>query len=212
MGGPALPRRWTARPAVHRHLGSSLDLVSGSMVPMDDQVLQDDEHCPVELVNGTVRRSDRWWTPAVHHLLTHLHEVGFAESPRVVGFDDEGREMLSFIEGASGRYAGALCPARTRSPTSACPAEAVRRRSSGVHAASRRRLGDPGNGERAHRPGCTMATSRRGTWFGRATNRLGSLTSISLIPLRSGMTSPTPFRTASLFETTTPPAVDAPRR
>lgn len=73
---------------------------------MDVRVLQDDEHCPVVLVEGTVRRRRRWWTPAVHHLLAHLHDSGFAESPRVVGFDDEGREMLSFIAGDSGRDAG----------------------------------------------------------------------------------------------------------
>ena len=68
-------------------------------------VLQDDEHCPVVLIDGSVRRRQRWWTPAVHHLLAHLHDSGFAASPRVLGFDDEGREMLSFIEGDSGRDA-----------------------------------------------------------------------------------------------------------
>jgi hypothetical protein len=73
---------------------------------MDVVVLQVDEHCPVELIDGTVRRRRRWWTPAVHHLLAHLQDCGFAESPRVIGFDDRGREMLSFIEGDSGREAG----------------------------------------------------------------------------------------------------------
>ncbi|MGB8646735.1 MAG: phosphotransferase [Anaerolineae bacterium] len=41
------------------------------------------------------------WTPAVHALLRHLESVGFAGAPRVVGsgFDPEGRETLSYIEG-----------------------------------------------------------------------------------------------------------------
>jgi hypothetical protein len=69
-------------------------------------VLQDDEHRPVVLVDGTVRRRAGWWSPAVHHLLAHLADVGFAEAPRPLGFDDEGRETLTFIEGDSGRAAG----------------------------------------------------------------------------------------------------------
>jgi aminoglycoside phosphotransferase (APT) family kinase protein len=41
------------------------------------------------------------WTPAVHLLLRHLEQVGFAAAPRLVGsgFDASGREMLTFIEG-----------------------------------------------------------------------------------------------------------------
>jgi hypothetical protein len=41
------------------------------------------------------------WTTTVHSLLRHLEDVGFDGAPRVVGsgFDSEGREMLSFIEG-----------------------------------------------------------------------------------------------------------------
>ncbi len=41
------------------------------------------------------------WTPAVHSLLRHLEEVGFAGAPRIVGsgFDADGRETLTYIEG-----------------------------------------------------------------------------------------------------------------
>lgn len=41
------------------------------------------------------------WAVAVHALLRHLEQVGFAGAPRVVGsgFDAAGRETLSFIEG-----------------------------------------------------------------------------------------------------------------
>jgi len=46
-----------------------------------------------------VHRSTSSWTPAVHALLAHLELVGFDGAPRVLGFDDEGREVLSFIAG-----------------------------------------------------------------------------------------------------------------
>ena len=41
------------------------------------------------------------WTPAVHMLLRHLEDVGFAAAPRLVGsgIDPDGREVLTFIEG-----------------------------------------------------------------------------------------------------------------
>lgn len=41
------------------------------------------------------------WALTVHTLLNHLEEQGFEASPRVVGsgFDEHGRETLSFIEG-----------------------------------------------------------------------------------------------------------------
>jgi hypothetical protein len=41
------------------------------------------------------------WTPAVHALLRHLEDVGFAAAPRVVGsgLDRDGREVLTFIDG-----------------------------------------------------------------------------------------------------------------
>ena len=41
------------------------------------------------------------WAKAVHALLRHLENEGFTAAPRVIGsgFDDQGREMLSFIEG-----------------------------------------------------------------------------------------------------------------
>lgn len=41
------------------------------------------------------------WTPAVHDLLRHLEREGFDRCPRVLGFADDGREMLSWVEGRS---------------------------------------------------------------------------------------------------------------
>ncbi|MER7548336.1 phosphotransferase [Spirillospora sp. NPDC127506] len=50
-------------------------------------------------VGDTVRRPTGPWTPAVHALLTHLHEVGFRAAPRPLGIDDQGREVLTFMPG-----------------------------------------------------------------------------------------------------------------
>lgn len=47
----------------------------------------------------TVRRSAGPWTPAVHALLAHLADKGFADAPRPLGFDEQGREVLTFLEG-----------------------------------------------------------------------------------------------------------------
>ncbi len=49
----------------------------------------------------TVHRETGPWAPAVHSLLRHLERVGYARAPRVVGsgFDAQGRETLTYIEG-----------------------------------------------------------------------------------------------------------------
>lgn len=53
----------------------------------------------VHRVGDTVRRPLRRTTPAVHALLRHLEDVGFDGAPRVLGVDDDGREVLSYIPG-----------------------------------------------------------------------------------------------------------------
>ncbi|MDQ6744014.1 MAG: aminoglycoside phosphotransferase family protein, partial [Candidatus Dormibacteraeota bacterium] len=50
-------------------------------------------------VGDTVRRPAGPWTPAVHALLRHLHDVGFDGAPLPVGLDVEGREVLTFLPG-----------------------------------------------------------------------------------------------------------------
>jgi aminoglycoside phosphotransferase (APT) family kinase protein len=50
-------------------------------------------------MGATVRRPVGPWTPPVHALLVHLERVGFDGSPRVLGIDDCGREILSFVFG-----------------------------------------------------------------------------------------------------------------
>ena len=56
----------------------------------------------VARIEGNVHRDVGPWTPVVHALLAHLERAGFAGSPRVLGFDDDGREVLTYIEGDPG--------------------------------------------------------------------------------------------------------------
>jgi Phosphotransferase enzyme family len=51
------------------------------------------------LVDGTVRRATGAWTPAVHDLLRHLEQRGFTGAPRVLGVDEERREILTYLDG-----------------------------------------------------------------------------------------------------------------
>jgi hypothetical protein len=50
-------------------------------------------------VGGTVRRAAGPWTSAVQALLAHLAAKTFTGAPRPLGFDEEGREVLTFLEG-----------------------------------------------------------------------------------------------------------------
>lgn len=50
-------------------------------------------------VGDTVRRPLRAHSPAVHGLLRHLERVGFDGAPRVLGIDERGREVLSWLPG-----------------------------------------------------------------------------------------------------------------
>ncbi|MBA9004037.1 phosphotransferase [Thermomonospora cellulosilytica] len=55
-------------------------------------------------VGETVRRPLRAHSSAVHGLLRHLELVGFAGAPRFLGIDEQGREVLTYLEGeAPGR-------------------------------------------------------------------------------------------------------------
>jgi hypothetical protein len=50
-------------------------------------------------IGDAVHRPVRPWTPAVHAVLRHLEKVGFEGAPRVLGVDEQGREVLTFLEG-----------------------------------------------------------------------------------------------------------------
>ncbi len=52
-------------------------------------------------VGDTVRRPAGPWTPTIHALLRHLRDGGFELAPEPLGVDDQGREILSYIPGAT---------------------------------------------------------------------------------------------------------------
>src|SRR5262249_24666120 len=49
----------------------------------------------------TVHRPAGSWTPTVHALLTHIRARGFTLAPEPLGFDAEGREVLSYLDGST---------------------------------------------------------------------------------------------------------------
>jgi hypothetical protein len=55
-------------------------------------------------VGDTIRREVNWWTPAVHELLRYLEAANFHGAPEVLGIDEDGREVLSFVDGATPAY------------------------------------------------------------------------------------------------------------
>ena len=48
-------------------------------------------------IGDTIRRPVGPWTPAVHALLRHLEDAGFEGVPRVLGIDEAGREVLTYL-------------------------------------------------------------------------------------------------------------------
>jgi len=50
-------------------------------------------------VGDTVRRPIGPHTAFAHALLRHFEQAGFEGAPRVVGFDERGREVLTYVEG-----------------------------------------------------------------------------------------------------------------
>jgi 8-oxo-dGTP diphosphatase len=69
------------------------------------ELLLDGEQLPGGNVGGavrigsTVRRPTGAWTPAVHALLDHLARTGLTGTPRVLGTDSRGREVLTYLPG-----------------------------------------------------------------------------------------------------------------
>src|SRR3954454_24031204 len=76
----------------------------------------------------TVHRTSYAWSPAVLDLLQHVEREGFEGAPRALGFDDQGREVLAFIDGEVARgtefirtkAAGSTFSSRTSSGATRC--------------------------------------------------------------------------------------------
>ena len=65
----------------------------------DEQVLASDGVTYVVRVGDTVRRPARPFTATIQTYLQHLHDKGFHEAPTPLGYDEQGREVLSFVAG-----------------------------------------------------------------------------------------------------------------
>ena len=66
----------------------------------------------IDRERGLVHRRTGPWTPAVHALMAHARANGVPEAPEVVGFDEDGDELLVYVDGDDGR--GSLSEARLR--------------------------------------------------------------------------------------------------
>ncbi|HSN02906.1 MAG TPA: phosphotransferase [Acidimicrobiales bacterium] len=59
-------------------------------------------------VGDTVRRDPGPWSSSVDALLLHLESVGFDGAPRALGYDDLGRQVLSYVPGHASADPGDL--------------------------------------------------------------------------------------------------------
>ena len=66
---------------------------------MTEEVLHGGDLTTVVKIGDTVRREIGPWSAAVHELLLHFERVGFDGAPRFLGIDEQGREILTFVEG-----------------------------------------------------------------------------------------------------------------
>ena len=57
-----------------------------------------------------VRRPAQPWTATVHSVLRHLEDVGFDGAPQARGFDEQGRERLTFLTFLPGQTLGETTP------------------------------------------------------------------------------------------------------
>jgi Phosphotransferase enzyme family len=81
------------------------------MVDVDAEILPPMTEAEVPLTGGTlnsvvrvgntVRRSAGPWTPTIHALLRHVRDRGFDLAPEPFGFDDVGREVVSYLPGVT---------------------------------------------------------------------------------------------------------------
>ncbi|WP_205629389.1 alpha/beta fold hydrolase [Jiangella muralis] len=88
---------WVERPAEFR---AAVDAFLDDVVEVP--LLGGDVSDGVVRVGGTVRRHPARGAAAVHAYLLHLEAAGFPYAPRFLGFDQRGREILTFLDGEMG--------------------------------------------------------------------------------------------------------------
>ena len=70
----------------------------------NDEILTGGNVSKVYRSGTTVRRQLKEDSEKIHALLKHLEDKAFKYSPKFLGIDEHGREILSFIEGECGNY------------------------------------------------------------------------------------------------------------
>lgn len=71
---------------------------------MKEEVLKGGNSSEVVRISDKVHRTAGLWTSTIHQLLKQLRSEGISEVPEPFGLDEQGREVLSFIEGKAGNY------------------------------------------------------------------------------------------------------------
>lgn len=88
---------WVERPGPFR---AAVDAFLDDVVEVP--LLGGDVSDGVVRVGRTVRRRPAEGAAAVHAYLLHLERAGFAHAPRFLGFDERGREILTYLDGEMG--------------------------------------------------------------------------------------------------------------
>lgn len=73
-------------------------------MPDDAEWLTGGNMNAVQRIGDTVHRQAGPWTATIHRLLDHLHRNGIDWLPQPLGYDDAGREVLTFIPGLVPNY------------------------------------------------------------------------------------------------------------
>lgn len=66
---------------------------------MEEEALAGGNMTDVVRIGDSVHRAPRPTTPTIHRLLAHVRRAGVTWVPEPRGYDEQGREVLSFIEG-----------------------------------------------------------------------------------------------------------------
>src|SRR4029450_5985938 len=74
-------------------------LAGGYKPPVSEETLGGGNTVGAVRIGDVVHRQASPWTATVHALLRHLEDAGFDSAPRALGFDDQGREMLTYLPG-----------------------------------------------------------------------------------------------------------------
>jgi hypothetical protein len=67
---------------------------------MDEQFLAGGRTVGAVRIADTVRKPMQPWTSTVHAVLRYLESRDFQGAPRVRGFDEQNREILTYLVGA----------------------------------------------------------------------------------------------------------------